>query len=102
MKQRAATSSAPELSNELEGLAQRAAVTWIEQWRVELTADGRPMRGGWPGTLSEARSRVTQRLREEWVDASLDGATVESVARRAYDAARLLWRAQSERDEDDE
>jgi alkylhydroperoxidase family enzyme len=100
MKQRDATSSAPELSQELEALARRVGSAWVEEWRRELAVDGRPMSGGWPGTLSEARERAATRMRDEL--RSDDPATLEAVARKANEIARSLWLSQSERDEDDD
>lgn len=99
-KPRDAASSAPELSPELEALARRAGAEWVEQWRRELTADGRSMRGGWPGTLSEARQRASRWLEGDGLE--LDAVSQSALMRKVYDVARSIWRAHSEREDEDE
>jgi len=86
---------------ERHGLLERAAHAegnaWASWWRNELCRQSRPVAGGWPGTLTEARMRVARRIA---VDLGPDfGATaqeLEEAARSAYGAARREWKLNCE------
>ena len=63
----------------------------------------RPVAGGWPGTLSEARVRVGRRIASELGPAF--AATAEELmdaARAAYGTARREWNECSERERPEE
>jgi hypothetical protein len=47
----------------LEQTAVETARRWIEEVRLELARDRRPIDGEWPGTLSEARLRAGDAFR---------------------------------------
>jgi hypothetical protein len=83
-------------------LAENAAAlgrSWAEACRHDLQREGRPVSGGWPGTLSEARARVWQMLvgatgtRSARVD--ITEAERELAVRTAYRSARDEWRRHS-------
>jgi hypothetical protein len=73
---------------------------WVEALREELKREGRPVEGGWPGTLSEARARVDgsiSRLLAKHRLAVLSSEELSLAARAAYDHARRTWLALPER-----
>lgn len=68
------------------------ALAWSVWWRAELRRQGRPIAGGWPGTLSEARARVARRVHVELGRQLAPTAQeIERAARTAYSAARDDW-----------
>jgi len=69
---------------------------WAESYIDALLRDGRPITGGWPGTMSEARARVSGCARRS-SSAELDH---HALARRAYVAARARWLSRSASDPD--
>jgi hypothetical protein len=72
--------------------AQAEAIAWTAWWRNELRRQNRPVSGGWPGTLSEARVRVARRIAvEHGPTLAATRNEVESAAREAYGAARDAW-----------
>lgn len=76
-----------------------AAHTWTNALRLELAREGRRVEGGWPGTLPEARARVTAEASRVLLERSLPGFTHDELARAArltYDEARRSWRSHSE------
>jgi hypothetical protein len=66
--------------------------TWAEGRRQHLHLEGRPVCGGWPGTLSEARARVWQMFggARDWHPVT--EAEREQAARAVYRSARDEWR----------
>ena len=83
----------------LDALAQAAGTEWAAQEVTTLIDAGRAVVGGWPGTLSEARARVDARLATQGAPGLSVGAPArESLARRAYDAARGAWAARAQRE----
>jgi hypothetical protein len=71
-----------------------AGACWAAGWRDDLIRDGRPAAGGWPGTVREARLRVTAALAPELSRRNLPALTpeeLERAARVAYAAARREW-----------
>jgi hypothetical protein len=85
----------------LEAAAQSEGTAWSTWWLCELRRQNRPIAGGWPGTLSEARRRMSRRIATELGPRfSLTHAELDQVARRAYDHARRDWNLNSERDLD--
>jgi hypothetical protein len=68
---------------------------WAELWCQELREQGRPVDGGWPGTLPEARARVLRSLDLELAGRGMPLLTVEEIAvatRVAYERAKSVWR----------
>jgi hypothetical protein len=72
-------------------IATTAGVEWAAEAILTLLAADRGIVGGWPGTVSEARTR----LDDVWQMLALrpDAGTREHLARHAYDAARSAWRS---------
>ncbi len=72
-----------------DGLAERAVQigeAWARDYVSALRAQERSAAGGWPGTMSEARSRIVARLA-----ILLDPKQVDELARIANLAARRAW-----------
>lgn len=91
------------------GVLERAAATtgeaWARGWLDELRSEGRAAAGGWPGTMTQARSRVRPRLVTDLARERLEGLTVvelESAARATYAQARDVWLSAAKADEPDE
>lgn len=79
-----------------EALLARAAtaeaIAWASWWRAELRRQERPLEGGWPGTLSEARARIVRRVAAELgPDFALTPQELDRTARTTYGAARRDW-----------
>jgi hypothetical protein len=96
-------------------LLERAAASVGERWAhaqlAELVRERRPAAGGWPGTISEARSRVRTFVGGVLARERLEPAApaeIDHAARCAYARARAVWLASAkdddapEPDEDDE
>ncbi len=84
----------------LERTARAEASAWASWWRAELLRQGRPMAGGWPGTLSEARSRMARRIAADLgSDFAPTTHELDRAAREAYGAARRDWNETSEPDQ---
>ena len=83
-------------SNVLDEAALVAARTWVRQWVDELAREGRPVEGGWPGTMKEARGRCAD-LSTRMLARSSMGAPVreelDRITHITYAEARRLWRA---------
>jgi hypothetical protein len=73
-----------------------AARIWVRQWVEDLERDGRPVEGGWPGTLNEARGRcaeVSARTLARLAMLAPARDEVERFTHITYAEARRLWRA---------
>jgi hypothetical protein len=82
----------------LERTALSVGETWARACIAELDADGRTASGGWPGTITQARSRVRAVIFVELArarHAPADAREIERATRAAYDRARAMWRASS-------
>jgi hypothetical protein len=99
-------SDASELQERRTILVDRAARTTGEEWAharvAELGGEGRSASGGWPGTITEARSRVLPALsrvlaRERLGPPALT--EIDGAARTAYARARAVWGALAKADE---
>ena len=87
----------------LETIAVAAGEAWFSWWCDELNKQGRPMAGGWPGTLSEARARILARVSKELGPAwSLSEAELAALAQTAFVTARAGWIARAVPDSDPE
>jgi hypothetical protein len=83
----------------LENAALTAGEQWALSYRDEMRGQGRPIAGGWPGTLSEARARVAACLRlQERHGSTVTSAELTWLAKTAYARARRQWLAVAERD----
>lgn len=82
-----------ERSELLEQGSIASGARWAASWREALRREGRPISGGWPGTLSEARARVSALSPQ-----ALSWEERERMARLAYAAARREWLSQREAD----
>ena len=74
---------------------------WAAGWRDDLRQEGRPAAGGWPGTVAEARARVTAHLGPELHRRKMLALTheeLERAARTAYARARRDWLSRNERE----
>ncbi len=89
------TPNAPDL----DAIALRAADAWIDFWADTLAREGRAMAGGWPGTMSEARSRALAELRLDGAELATD--RLEALARATYAAARAKWRSRAAAEDDE-
>jgi len=77
-------------------LAERASQigdAWVQEYLRNLQADARAPIGAWPGTMSEARSRVVSQLAIVLAPERLN-----ELARVANLAARRGWQKACERD----
>jgi hypothetical protein len=89
-------------------LLERAAVAagndWVQRLSRELLAERRVAAGGWPGTLSEARTwarSYVHRVLSELVSSTPATADeLENAARATYAHARSKWLAGARREED--
>jgi hypothetical protein len=89
-------------SSSLERAVDAAGEAWAVAWANTLHGEGRPVSGGWPGTLSEARGRVAACISKRVGAARRIGPEeLEQLARRAYAAARKAWLARADTNADD-
>lgn len=59
-----------------------------------LARAGRPIAGGWPGTISEARQLLASRLRSELAsEHRLEPGEFDALAKTTYAAAKQAWLA---------
>ena len=83
----------------LARLAREESREWVERLCAQLVADGREIRGGWPGTVSEARRLVAARLNLESRSCSITITADEltCVVQAVYLAAKKAWLARAPR-----
>lgn len=96
--QRRNTRARLELLTELSGAI---ALAWANSCREALHKEGRAASGGFPGTLTEARTRFLQRIGPELERRSLAPASYEEQEREAraiFRRARSEWLAWREDD----
>jgi hypothetical protein len=83
----------------LGAVAVAAGHAWVHWWRSELARQGRPMSGGWPGTLSEARRRVlAHAVSQLGADGALSDHELTDLARTVFATARADWIANAVRE----
>ncbi len=75
----------------LKAAAVELGRRWADAWREDLGRDGRAVEGGWPGTLREARARVTAHAGS--IPGPLTAEELGWAARATYDEARRAWLA---------
>jgi hypothetical protein len=89
-----AQAPAPDRTAILDAAAIAAGDAWVQWWRQELQRQGRPMCGGWPGTLSEARRRVLDQVIAVLGAAGAPSAVeLAELAHAAFAKARAGWMA---------
>ncbi len=89
----------------LERAAASVGETWAKGWLAELVSEGRSAAGGWPGTISQARSRVRAVVIAELARARFEPAgpaELDQTARVAYARAREVWLSSAKADDADE
>ena len=67
---------------------------WALSWFEEMWRTGRPVAGGWPGTLPEARARVVAHFGSELARLDMLQLNPEELARATrstYDKAKSDW-----------
>ena len=87
----------------LERTAVAVGETWARGWLAELGSEGRSAAGGWPGTITQARSRVRAVVTAELARARFQPAAADEVdrtARAAYARAREVWLASAKADDE--
>ena len=65
--------------------------SWVAKISTQLTVAGRPIEGGWPGTLSEARRLLISRLDDP--TRAISRGEFDRLVRGIYDDARSQWLA---------
>jgi hypothetical protein len=86
----------------LDALATLVGDGWAKQTLDELRREGRSPVGGWPGTISEAKARLSSfRGPEVRALAPLGHDEREYVARGLYARARATWLAHAQPDPDE-
>jgi hypothetical protein len=75
----------------LDGLTAEAE-RWVHETAEALRADDRAVAGGWPGTRSEAQSRVAVLVFEKRIVLASREEHAQA-ARRLYESARRAWAA---------
>jgi len=80
----------------LTDLPLKIGTGWAEGWREEMVKQGRPIAGGWPGTIGEARARVAAHFEHELRRRKMAHLTSDELAtatRAAFGQARRDWLA---------
>ena len=78
----------------LERLAGELAASWVTSYLASLSEEGRPIEGGWPGTMPEARMRMDDHARHLLHARSMGPLTTDELGqftRIVYDEARRSW-----------
>jgi hypothetical protein len=91
--------STRKISAALQRAVQGAGEAWAVDSANALRDEGRQVTGGWPGTISEARQRV--RTCALLQGSSMTSEDLEVLTRLAYETAKKVWLARSERVSDD-
>lgn len=78
----------------LEHDAMACGDRWVERTREQLALEGRPIEGGWPGTMSEARGLVASLSAA--IKPALTFEESDWVARTIYTHAKRFWQARRE------
>src|SRR4051794_32370025 len=78
----------------LRACGESLGLAWAKRCRADLVEEQRPAAGGWPGTMTEARAVVANRLAAERKGLGFEQPTNEErehMARIAYGSARRDW-----------
>lgn len=85
----------------LESASADEGVAWAAWWRNELRRQERPVAGGWPGTLSEARKRIVARIIKELGPRfGASESEIQSATRATYGTAKRDWNDNRDPDAD--
>jgi hypothetical protein len=83
----------------LESVATAAGLAWAASWADRMRTEGRPVRGGWPGTLSEARGHlITSVAVQLGTTVVLTYGEMLCLGRATYETARRAWLSNATRD----
>ncbi|MBK6513165.1 MAG: hypothetical protein IPM79_06980 [Polyangiaceae bacterium] len=84
----------------LEDAAKAEGECWAREQMGVLRAEHRPIIGGWPGTMGEARGRSRRCVAQAFGrnSAAPTFGEVESAARLMYARAKHVWRTVTERE----
>lgn len=89
------TSVPPIRADVLRDIAIQAARSWANEWIAALAAEGRPVAGGWPGTMSDARARagaLATRTLGTHAMSALDHDELRDLTHATYKEAQRCWR----------
>ena len=67
---------------------------WAKTWFEEMRRDGRPVAGGWPGTIDEARHRVRVHFVRELARRGMEELRADELklaTKTVYDRAKREW-----------
>ena len=78
---------------DLVPIATAIGTSWVDEIVRTLRAEDRALIGGWPGTISEAKTRVLSALGER-----VDPPLLAELARVASEAARRGWQSVTQPD----
>lgn len=93
----AATSEELDRWRGLESLAAAEGMAWALRSCEELRLQGRPIAGGWPGTISQARLRMAACMAgRAQREPALTPADLDWLARTVYLTAKAEWLARAE------
>ena len=79
----------------LRDIALQAARSWATECISALAAEGRPVAGGWPGTMSDARARagaLATRTLGTHAMTALDHDELRDLTHATYKEAQRCWR----------
>jgi len=98
------TEETPDPRRELLADAARTAgKIWARWWFEKLHRQGRPVVGGWPGTMSESRCRTRLHVEALLSLRALPPVThgeLTEATRLTYSCAKALWLGYQVRDDD--
>jgi hypothetical protein len=80
----------------LQLAVEAAGEAWACDCAETLRAEGRTIAGGWPGTMTEARSRTAACAAAHFGSKAVAPAMLDGLARRAYACAKRAWMARTE------
>lgn len=82
-------------------LAAEAGDGWARECAGELVRQERPVAGGWPGTLSEARSRTIAALtRRTGTCPPMSQDSLRTFSQATYTSAKRTWASLCVRDQE--
>ena len=85
-----------ERSTLLEKDPITVGTAWARAICGQITAQGRPIVGGWPGTLVEARAQIARHLHDELFKRGMKGLEAEELEQATnmtYARAKQEWLA---------
>ncbi len=82
-------------SAETIGLIEVESTKWVKFQIAQLKGEGRPIEGGWPGTVTEARRRLMTCLAKQARQPPHDAEEVTLLVDMLYGIAKQQWLLQS-------